>query len=83
MDVTLTFHITRIGRDAYIATCNIGGVTVFGGRRKDEYEAAQSLFQVLGGNSGNADMAAIAVSVLVSGVDLPDTKLIEGSAKKS
>lgn len=54
----------------FIGIAEVGGITIMSGRRNTELDAAQALFLVLAGQSGDTDKATIAVDFLISNTDI-------------
>lgn len=67
--ITVTAQVIKVG-DGYLAFGTFAGVRVAGGRRNTAYEALTSLFTVLAGNSGDNSAAALALEMLLAGVDI-------------
>lgn len=80
---TLTFTVLKLA-SGYVATAIVGGLNIRGGRRATAIEAAQSLFLVLSGNSGNMDDSAIAVDLMLADTTITDAiagSLTDGKGK--
>lgn len=69
MDVSI--KVVKVA-GVYIAMTKLGGLTIRGGTRTDQVQAVQSLFQVLGGQSGNTDDALLAVSLGLQGATIDE-----------
>lgn len=71
-EFSISLRIVRLGEDLVFATTTISGVLFRSGSRKNAREAVQSLFQVLGGVSGNSDDTAIAIELAMKGMMMSD-----------
>lgn len=67
--IAINANVIKLG-EGYLSYTIVGGVRVSGGRRNSAYEAISSLFQVLAGQSGDNSAAAIAIELLLAGVDI-------------
>ena len=76
----IKFQVMKLSNTLYIGAANVGGIAIRGGTRATPIEAAQSLFAVLAGMSGNTDDAMIAVSMLMNNTDI-STALSLGSGE--
>lgn len=65
----INVNVVKLG-SGYLSYAVVGGVRIAGGRRNSAYEAACSLFAVLAGSSGDNSAAAIAIEMLLAGVDI-------------